>query len=293
MINICGHLRNERRSSGFLDENAPLLINCCGKQIFQTQDYFLKRENGRLDYQLIYIYKGSGHFFLDGEWTTLSAGNIVIFPPSVPQFYSYYAEEKPEIYWIHFTGNSCEAILNKYSIQNGNIGENLSIKHLFQDIITELQLKKLHYEDIVVDVFYILLSKIHRSFHATLHPVENDFSIDRLIIELNTKYMDAWTISAMADFCKLSSSYFAHTFKSRMNVSPMQYLNTLRIEKAKEFLTANTMSVNTVARLVGYDDPLYFSRVFKNSTGIAPHKFYQSFTNANTPSWFYEPINNT
>lgn len=292
MINICGHLRNERRASGFLDENSPLLINCCGKQIFQTQDYFLKRENGRLDYQLIYIYKGSGHFFLNDEWTVLTAGNIVLFPPSVPQIYSYYAEEKPEIYWIHFTGSSCESILNKYSIQNGNIGENLSIKHLFQDIITELQLKKLHYEDIVVDLFYILLSKIHRSFHATLYPIENDFSIDRLIIELNIKYMDNWTISDMANFCKLSSSYFSHTFKSRMHVSPMQYLNALRIEKAKEYLTTNTMSVNTVARLVGYDDPLYFSRVFKSSTGIAPHKFYQSFTNANTPSWFYEPIKN-
>lgn len=293
MINICGHLRNERRTSGFLDENSPLLINCCGMQIFQTQDYFLKRENGRLDYQLIYIYKGSGHFFLDGEWTALSSGNIVLFPPSVPQFYSYYARENPEIYWIHFTGSSCEAILNRYSIQNGNIGENMSIKQLFQDIILELQLKKLHYEDVVVDLFYIILSKIHRSFHAALNPVENDFSIDRLIIELNTKYMDTWTISAMADFCKLSSSHFAHSFKRRMDVSPMQYLNALRIEKAKEFLTANTMSVNTVARLVGYEDPLYFSRVFKNSTGIAPHEFYQSFSSSNTPSWFYETTTHT
>ena len=291
MINICGHLRNERRTSGFLDENTPLLINCCGKQIFQTQDYFLKRENGRLDYQIIYVYKGSGHFFLDEKWTILPAGSIVLFPPSVPQFYSYYAEEKPEIYWIHFTGSCCESILNKYDIHNGNIGSQLPIKHLFQDIITELQLKKLHYEDVIVNLFYILLSKIHRSLSATLNSVENDFSIDRLIIELNTKYMDPWTISSMADFCKLSNSHFAHTFKIRTNTPPMQYLNAIRIDKAKEFLTANTMSIHTVARLVGYDDPLYFSRVFKSTTGITPRKFYQSITNANTPSWFYETVN--
>jgi len=292
MINICGHLRNERRPTSFFDESSPLVINCCGKQVFQTQDYFLKRENGRLDYQLIYIYKGSGHFYINNEWTTLTAGNIVLFRPSVPQFYSYYAEEKPEIYWIHFTGNNCESVLSKYSIENGNIGENTAIKNLFQDIITELQLKKLHYEDIVVDLFYILLSKIHRSFHAALHPAENDFSIDRLIIELNIKYMNNWTISSMADFCKLSESYFSHTFKSRMNVSPMQYLNALRIEKAKEFLTTNAMSVGTIAQLVGYGDPLYFSRVFKKNTGIAPHQFYQCIADANTPSWFYDTQDN-
>lgn len=293
MINICGHLRNEKRSTGFFEGNLPLVINCCGKQVFQTQDYFLKRENGRLDYQLIYIYKGSGHFYLDNKWTTLIAGSIILFRPSVPQFYSYYANENPEIYWIHFTGNNCESILKDYSIVNGNIGENTAIKHIFQDIITELQLKKLHYEDVTAELFCILLSKIHRSYHATLHPAEDDFSIDRLIIELNTKYMNDWSVSTMADFCKFSESYFSHTFKCRMNISPMQYLNSLRIEKAKEFLTSNSLSVGAIAKLVGYDDPLYFSRVFKKNTGIAPHKYYQSITNGNTPSWFYDNQDNT
>lgn len=288
MLNICGHLRNERKITGFYDNSVPLLINCCGKQIFQTQDYFLKRENGRLDYQIIYIYKGTGDFYLNNEWTTLTAGNIVLFRPSVPQFYSYYAAEKPEVYWIHFTGNQCESILNRYSIKNCYIGESLSVKLLFQDIITELQLKKLHYEDIILGNFYILLSTIHRSFHQTLRPSENDFSIDCLIFEMNSKYMENWTVSSMADFCKLSDSYFSHTFKQRMGVSPMQFLNNLRIEKAKEFLTSNSMSIATVARLVGYEDPLYFSRVFRKSTGIAPHMFYQSIANANTPSWFLE-----
>lgn len=49
---------------------------------------------------------------------------------------------KPEIYWIHFTGNECENILKQYDIKNCYIGERLYLKLLFQDIITELQLKK-------------------------------------------------------------------------------------------------------------------------------------------------------
>ena len=138
MINISGHLREERKITGYYNQDVPLIVNCCGKQVFQTQDYFCNRKNGRLDYQIIYIHRGSGHFYLNNEWITLSAGNIVLYRPGIPQYYSYYAKEKPEIYWIHFTGNECENILKQYDIKNCYIGERLYLKLLFQDIITEL-----------------------------------------------------------------------------------------------------------------------------------------------------------
>lgn len=288
MINISGHLRDRRNILGFCDESVDLMVNCCGKQTFLEQDYSLNRENGRLDYQLIYIYKGAGHFFLDQRWTVLPAGNVVLYRPMEPQQYSYYAKDKPEIYWIHFTGSQCEAALHKYSIENCYIGENLSVKLLFQYMITELQLKKLHYETVVLANFSILLTTIRRSVEQTLRPCENNFTIDRLICELNSKYMQDWSISSMADYCKLSNSYFSHMFKERMGVSPIRYLNHLRIEKAKDFLMTNSMSVATAAQLAGFDDPLYFSRVFKKATGIAPNEFYHSVAHGNTPSWFQE-----
>ena len=79
MINISGHLREERKITGYCNQDVPLIVNCCGKQVFQTQDYFCNRKNGRLDYQIIYIHRGSGHFYLNNEWITLSAGNIVLY----------------------------------------------------------------------------------------------------------------------------------------------------------------------------------------------------------------------
>ncbi len=287
MINFSGHFRNFKNPNGFFDDRTPLLVNCCGKQVFQTQNYSLKREHGRVDYQIIYVHKGTGSFYIDQEWKTLRAGSIVLFRPQEPQFYSYYFSEKPEIYWIHFTGSQCEEILKKYDIKNCYIGEILSLKVLFQNIITELQLKQPHFEDMVLANFYILLSTIHRSCQNTLQTSSNDFSIDRLIIEMHSKYMEHWTVTSMADYCKLSVSYFSHTFKDKTGCSPMQFLNNLRIEKAKDFLTSNTMNVTTVSHLVGFDDPLYFSRIFKKSTGISPQHFCHATANVNTPSFFY------
>ncbi len=86
MINISGHYREERKITGYCDNDVPLMVNCCGKQIFQTQDYFCNRKDGRLDYQIIYIHRGSGHFYINNEWTTLSAGNIVLYHPEYHNF---------------------------------------------------------------------------------------------------------------------------------------------------------------------------------------------------------------
>lgn len=286
MINVSGHLRNRRRIVGFADNSNPLTVNCCGMQVFKTKDYSQRRSGGRVDYQIIYIYEGTGHYFLNNEWVSLPAGNILLFRPSEPQIYSYYANEKPVIYWIHFTGAECDALLEKYCISSCYIGENLSLKILFQDIITELQLKKVLYEDLVIHSFYKILAIICRSRQQILMPSENNFSIDRLIIQLNQKYMDKWTISSMADFCKLSEGHFAHMFKSRIGVSPMHFLNELRVEKAKSLIAADTMSISTIASLVGFDDPLYFSRVFKRVTGIAPQNFHRNALESNTPEWW-------
>ena len=71
-----------------------------------------------------------------------------------------------------------------------------------------------------------------------------------------------------------------------MGMSPMHYLNYQRIEKAKDFLLSNSMTISNISRLVGFDDPLYFSRVFKKYTGASPQAYYQNLGNTNTPDWF-------
>lgn len=63
MINISGHLREERKITGYYDQDVPLIVNCCGKQVFQTQDYFCNRKNGRLDYQ-IYTFTAEVGIFI-------------------------------------------------------------------------------------------------------------------------------------------------------------------------------------------------------------------------------------
>lgn len=286
MIDVSGHLRETRRNSGYNDMTVPLAINCCGYQVCKTKNYIMDRPEGRVDYQIIYVYEGIGRFLLNGEIVSVPAGNILLFPPHKPQYYAYLPSENPTIYWIHFTGTNCDALLKKYQIQNCYVGKIVSLKILFQDIITELQLKNPLYEDLVINAFHKMLMIICRSHQQILMPNENNFSIDRLIIELNRNYMKKWTISSMADFCKVSDGYFSHIFKKHTGNSPIAFLNRLRIEKAKFLLSSNTMNISTVSVLVGFDDPLYFSRTFKKITGIPPQNFLHKTLETQTPEWW-------
>lgn len=283
MIDISGHLRAYRDEMGFEDVSDSLIINCCGCQKFIEEDYTRMRPNGRKDYQIIYIHKGKGHFKIRNEELILGAGSIIFYKPHEPQIYSYYGKERPEVYWIHFTGAECSDLMKHFEFAHTYIGESMQIKNLFHDMILELQLQKLFYMDIINSSFIKLISLIQRAAVLNETTTENHFAIDRLIILLNQDYMKQWTISDMAQFCNLSNDYFSHIFKEAMHVSPMKFLTDLRIAKSKELLVGEGQSIADVAFLVGYSDPLYFSRVFKKHEKLSPKQYREEILALQTP----------
>lgn len=269
MLHVSGHLRKVRREDGYEDLSAPLVINCCGFEKFFSRDYIRQRPRGRVDYQLLYVYKGNGSYKIRRDFAPRPAGSVILYRPGEPQFYSYFHRDNPEIYWIHFTGNECQGILVRYGIDTCYVGESLQIKQIFEEIIRELQLKKDYYQSVAEHDFLKLLALIGRmkkqGGKTQSYPV-----IDELILALNQRYMESWSLKAMAEFCCLSPDYFSHVFKQAAGAPPIQYLNRLRVEKARELLIFEGISVSAAAFLTGFRDPLYFSRVFKRFTGISP-----------------------
>ena len=80
------------------------------------------------------------------------------------------------------------------------------------------------------------------------------------------------TLAAMA--CVSPSHYFA-LFKRRTGCAPMDYFTRLRMEQARKLLDSTSRSVKEVAAALGYDDPFYFSRVFKAVNRVAPSYYRQ------------------
>jgi YesN/AraC family two-component response regulator len=79
----------------------------------------------------------------------------------------------------------------------------------------------------------------------------------------------------IADAVGVSENYLSQIFRQETSISPLDYLNRFRISKAKEYLLKNDDTITQIALRVGYNDPAYFSRVFRKLTGSSPQEFRQ------------------
>lgn len=71
----------------------------------------------------------------------------------------------------------------------------------------------------------------------------------------------------------MSVSWFQRNFKQIVNYTPMQYLLTIRVNNAASLLETTDYSMSEIAAIVGYDDALYFSRLFRKLKGMSPSEY--------------------
>jgi len=71
----------------------------------------------------------------------------------------------------------------------------------------------------------------------------------------------------------MSVSCFIRNFKKFTGTTPMQFITSIRITNAQMLLETTNYAVNEIARIVGYDNPLYFSRLFHKQKGCSPSEY--------------------
>ena len=104
---------------------------------------------------------------------------------------------------------------------------------------------------------------------------KNDVAQTLSYIEEN--YMHHLTLSSISANVNLSTSYLCRVFKAEVGTSITSYLNNLRIRKAATLIKENNYSLKEISVMVGIDDQLYFSRLFKKCMGISPSEYGKKF----------------
>ena len=100
---------------------------------------------------------------------------------------------------------------------------------------------------------------------------------NRIIKYLSRNFNQDLDINILARQFSLSPSYFSHLFKQYAQKSVIEYLNELRISRAKQFLEKEESSIGEIATRVGFYDLNYFSRKFKAIVGITPTEYRKIF----------------
>lgn len=106
-----------------------------------------------------------------------------------------------------------------------------------------------------------------------------NYIYSRKIIEyLNENYKKDLDIGFLADTLKLNRDYMCNIFRKTTNYTLVNYLNKLRINKAKELLLSSSCNINIICKEVGINNEYYFSKLFKKLEGITPKQYRSFFT---------------
>lgn len=272
-----GYLNNSR--TDFKDNSTPLVVGSCGTYRLKTRPklptYWQK---GRRDYQILYVANGKTHFWFDGKEKIVSAGHMVLYKPEEIQKYVYYLDDNPEVFWIHFTGSDVKNILAYHGISLDEhvfyCGVLPDYKALFRKIIQELQLCRYGYEDYIASLFNDILLLVDRQQHEQKKATGNvQEQIERAAAYFNENYNTKISIDDYAESLHISTNWFIHNFKQYTGMSPAQYILSLRMVNAQSLLERTTYNIKEISEIVGYENPLYFSRVFKKEIGKSPAQY--------------------
>lgn len=98
--------------------------------------------------------------------------------------------------------------------------------------------------------------------------------VERIQSYILTHYKEEISLEDLATQFQFSQTYIRKIFKHFTKYTPSQYLMHLRIDEAKRLLlTAPELNINTIGKMVGYQDQYYFSRIFKKCTGMYPSEY--------------------
>jgi AraC-like DNA-binding protein len=124
----------------------------------------------------------------------------------------------------------------------------------------------------------ILLEIMGCHWWNRLHQFYLEFSsqspIESLLNEVEANIGDKWTLEKMSAFAEITPTTLNRIFLQEIGVSPISFLNYIRINRAKELLMKNIeVNIAEIGYMVGFQDPTYFSKIFKQNVGITPSNF--------------------
>jgi len=150
------------------------------------------------------------------------------------------------------------------------IVNNVRIMRAVQRIVNELKVKHRYYNYLVLMYYAELLILINRHMEDNYLPMCNSESMKKAISFIRLNYHEDISITDVAEFAGIGERYLRKLFTKYLNLSPLEYLNQVRINKTIELLRNTELSVKEVCYTCGFKSPQYFSRIFKQQIGMTP-----------------------
>ncbi|MEE9405459.1 MAG: helix-turn-helix domain-containing protein [Algisphaera sp.] len=250
----------------------------------QDRDYRNWRPQGTRDHLLIYTFSGAGSLHFPSNTSLAGGGDCSLYLPNTPQDYRTAGQSGTwGLIWAHVHPPATwRSYLNWPELSPG--------------------LRQVHLNDLVVRrrVKRCLEAMVHHSLSA--QPMARELAMNALesallhianarpdtaqarldprlrpVLDLiHHRFDQPLAIDELAAVAHLSPSRFAHLFREQLSVTPLQYVEAQRLQRARQLLQHTGLSISQIASEVGFAEPFYFSRRFKLATGVSPRAYRET-----------------
>jgi AraC family transcriptional regulator of arabinose operon len=249
-------------------------------------DFVTRRPHSKLGWSLQLTIEGNGHYNCIREQVVSKPGDLILLSPDA--LYDYKREQSCDLWvhqWVYFqqeerwlellqwpeigpgihhiqTSASCYHTLKSLFEQIGEI-------HLQASEFSEA-LKKNILEQILIRSRQLMPKK-------SLSPFDKRIRLIADYIALN--FNQSFTIDTLADLVGLSPARLSALFKQQTGSTMLNFRDERRMTRAAQLLAQTQQPINRVAEIVGYDDPLYFSRCFSQHLNCNPSQYRKKHQN--------------
>lgn len=255
------------------DTVIPYYVRGIGIDFAETDMY---RPEGFYRPQFILISEGSGILSVNGAEYPLSAGDVMYLPMNVPHSYRC-SSGTWRSWWVIADGYGIEDLLPRFGFTEAAVIRNVpmqSVQRRMRSIYEALEHDKLRGAGIASGEMYALMIEL---YHALRFDAAERHSGARAVARaadyMEAHYAEQITLSDLAHAADLSEGYLCRLFSQYFHARPIAYLNRLRIQKAKVMLNRSYLSVESVAEACGFENPSYFTKLFRQTEGITPSAY--------------------
>jgi AraC-like DNA-binding protein/mannose-6-phosphate isomerase-like protein (cupin superfamily) len=238
--------------------------------------HFVERPHGTSQHILIACISGKGSCTLAGREWNLEPGDLLFLPPRERHLYRADPQSPWTIFWMHFRGLRAEDHLINLEVSTSNpvvsVDDPAVLIEAFEDTFR-------HAAHGFSDATMVGLStafgrllglvKVHqRAPGSRSRRVES--RLLKVLSRMREDLTRPWTLAELARECNLSVPHFTELCRRQTGMPPLGLLIRLRLQRAMDLLQQGNHNVAEAAEAVGYEDPFYFSRLFRKHMGVSP-----------------------
>lgn len=239
------------------------------------------KKNGHPNDQFFYHTKGVGILSIYDKTYQLKPGMGFFIPKNVPHSY-YPITDEWDIRWFVPGGNALPQLYENLNIKKGAIYQladtaplDIIINKMREELIHDLEYGNCYASSHVYE-FIIEFSRqanLLSSGHIATEGLGNkpySKHMKKLTEYISYHFPEKLTMEHLCDLIHVSPQHLCRIVKSNTGMRPMEYINEIRIQNAKELLKNTNENIQQIAFACGYDNYNYFYRTFKATTKMTP-----------------------